>query len=106
MDTAKYESNIRARGMKPVARFDYKGCLVLISDGFQRQSPFFPVPHYCTEWAFGRAPEKLDVAQPIQYEAFKDDLGFAGKVKERIAEARKQAEEFIDNCTNIREYAG
>lgn len=104
MDIRKYEANARARGLKPVKRLKYKECVILISDGHQDKSPMCPVPHYKTEWAFGRNDEKLDIAQPLHFEMFRDTLGWSDKKDERIKQAIDEAKIFIDNCEKIEQY--
>lgn len=106
MKLEKYEQLVKKRGLEIIHRDNYKGCIILISDGFVQKHPEHDLPQYVTEWAFGREHNKLDVAQPIFHEHLnKRGFGFANKQAERKKDAISAAKEFIDKCSNIREYA-
>lgn len=89
-----------------VERFEYMGCTVIVTDGYQEKTQSVPYPHFRTEWAMGRSIDKLDIMQPLQYEAFKDKLGYKDKRPERVKEARKQAKQFIRGCSRQEHYDG
>lgn len=103
----KVESMCRAAGMKPAARGSSGGMEIFIADGFSApphiafrkfgiEQDEFPMGMYATLWWVSKADEKLDIGQPLFFDAL-HDAGYStgDKRRMRIKAALKEAESFL-----------
>lgn len=97
----------RAAGMQPVKRASIQGAEVFIADGFSLpphrayrrfgiEADQFPKGMYATLWWVSKGDEKLDIGQPLFFQAFHDPKNsLADKKMMRINSALKEARAFL-----------
>lgn len=108
MDKSKIERICRNSGMAPAKRETIDGAEVFIADGFSPPPHFnfrrfgvepseFPFGMFVTLWWVSKGDEKLDVGQPLFFDAFHDKQ-YTGpdKRRARIATAVNEARSFLD----------
>lgn len=104
----KIESMCRNAGMLPVKRGNIKGVEIFIADGFSPpphiayrrfgiEPTEFPFGMFATLWWISKGDEKLDIGQPLFFDAF-HDTGYSKEDKQRarINAAMKEARLFLD----------
>lgn len=112
----KIERICRSAGMRPVKRGNIEGAEVFIADGFSLMPhrPFqrfgvepteFPAGMYCTLWWVSRGEDKLDIGQPLFFDAFHDrDYSRDDKQRARINAAMKEAGDFLAHRKKKRQH--
>ena len=109
----KIESMCRNAGMLPVKRGNINGVEVFIADGFAAKPHItfrtfgvdkgeFPFGCFATLWWVSKGDEKLDIGQPLFFDAFHDS-GYSpeGKQTGRVNAAMKEAEKFLDRRKKV-----
>ena len=103
----KIESMCRLAGMIPAKRDKFDGAEVFIADGFSApphaahrrfgiEAKEFPFGMFVTLWWVSKGDEKLDIGQPMFFDAFHDAGRSAeGKKHGRVNAALAEAKNFL-----------
>ena len=107
MTKRRIEAMCRNAGMRPESRTNIGGAEVFIADGFSAPPHFnywrmgveptdFPFGMYATMWWASKGDEKLDIGQPMFFDAFHNpEFSKDDKRRARVNAAMKEAQSFL-----------